>query len=234
MKTSVFLETTGTYLNSELRDSHSPWARDTTAAPFITVSREAGSGGASFARMLVRKLNASAPDGVLWRVVEGDVTAKMLRENHLPVRIARFLPEQRVPELSASIGELVGLHPNLWQLVQKTNATIRQLATRGHVVLVGRGANFATAGLAQGTHIRLVASPEHRARYLATLYNIPQGEALALNAKCDAARRSYVRATFNADVTDPKSYHFVFNTAHVALSRAADLICTHLGASAPA
>ena len=130
----------------EWPESRSPWSHEKSAAPFVTVSREAGSGGSSFARILVRKLNAEAAGGVFWRVFEGDVTARMLRENRLPVRIARFLPEQRVPELSATIGELIGLHPNLWSLVQKTNETMRQLAAVGHVILVGRGANFATAG----------------------------------------------------------------------------------------
>ena len=222
-------EIAGTYLRSELRDSRAPWS-EKVAPPFITISREAGSGGASFARILVRKLNGLEPGGTPWRVVDGDVTAKMLRANQLPVRLARFLPEQHVSELSASIGELVGLHPNLWQLVEKTNATIRQLATTGNIVLVGRGANLATAGLPNGTHVRLVAPPEHRARYLAGLYNISEAEANAHNARCDAARRSYVRGAFSADDTDPKAYHFIFNTAQVPLPRAADLVCAHLSA----
>lgn len=228
MNTPVLLERTDTYLSSAWRESRSPWTRDSEPAPFVTISREAGSGGASFARILVRKLNAAARPGVFWRVFEGEVTARMLRENHLPVRLARYLPEGRVPEISASIGELVGLHPNLWELTQKTNATMRQLAAAGHVILVGRGANFATAGLSHGTHVRLIAPAEHRARYLAQLYNLSEDEARARNAKCDAARRSYVRATFNADVADPRAYDLTVNTAHVSLAHAADLLCTHL------
>jgi cytidylate kinase len=225
---TALLERTDTYLNSEWRESRSPWPRAQSPAPFVTISREAGSGGSSFARLLVRKLNAEAADGVVWRVFEGEVTAQMLRDNRLPVWLARFLPEERVPELNASIGELVGLHPSLWDLVQKTNATIRHLAEAGHVVLVGRGANFATAGLANGTHVRLIAPPEARAHYLAQRYNISEREAVALNAKCDAARKRYVRATFNADVADSRAYDMVFNTAHVTLAQAADLLCAHL------
>jgi cytidylate kinase len=225
MKSSAWLERADTYINCE---SRSPWSREKPPARFVTISREAGSGGASFARILVRKLNTAAADGVSWRVVEGDLTARMLRDNHLPVRIARFLPEGHVREISASIGELVGLHPNLWELIQKTNTTTRQLASAGHVVLVGRGANFATAGIPGGTHVRLVAPADHRARYLSRLYNIAVEDALARNVKCDAARRSYVKATFGADVTDPSAYDFVVNTAHVTLLEAADLLCTHL------
>ncbi len=228
MKTPVMLERADTYLNSQWRESRSPWTQDRAPGPFVTISREAGSGGSSFARALVRKLNAQDSTGWAWRVVESDLTARMLRENKLPVRIARFLPEERIPEINASIGELIGLHPNLWELVQKTNDTMRRLAQEGHVVLVGRGANFATLDLANGIHVRLVAPPAHRARYLAQLYNISEDEAMARNTKCDVARRGYVKATFNADVTDPRAYDLVINTAQIPLTQAADLLCAHV------
>lgn len=224
MNAPVFIERTDAYLNSQWRESRTPWGRPRSPEPFVTISREAGSGGASLAGILSRKLNTEISGETLWRVYEGNVTARMLEANHLPVRFARFLPEDGIPEPNASIGEFVGLHPNLWELVQKTNETIRQLATAGHVILVGRGANFATAGLEGGIHVRLVASVEHRARYLARFYGISETEARAHNARCDAARRRYVRKTFNADVTDPTAYDLTINTGQMSLVEAAKLI----------
>ena len=78
-----------------------------------------------------------------------------------------------------------------------------KLSAQSEVILVGRGANFATAGLEHGFHVRLIASVEHRARYLAHRYGISTAEARLHNERCDAARRRYVRNTFNADVTIP-------------------------------
>jgi len=72
-------------------------------------------------------------------------------------------------------------------------------------------------------HIRLVASAEHRARYQALLYDMSEKEALAYNSKCDAARRRYVRANFNADIDDPRAYDLVLNTEEISLSEAAEL-----------
>ena len=152
----------------------------------------------------------------------------MLQTHHLPEQLARFLPEDTVPELNATIGEMVGLHPNLWQLVQNAKMTMRQLAKNGHVILVGRGANFATEGLADGIHVRLVAPVAYRAKYYANRFGISQEQAVTHNAKCDAARRRYVSAHFGTDIADAASYDLVINTAHVSLAEAADLVLSHL------
>jgi cytidylate kinase len=145
----------------------------------------------------------------------------MLEANHLSPSIARYLPEDKVSEVNASIGELVGLHPNLWELVQKMNKAMRDLAERNHAILVGRGANFATRHIEGGVHIRLVAPPEHRARYHALLYNMSEEAALIFNAKCDAARRRYVKATFSANIDDPRAYDLVLNTGEIPIAEAA-------------
>jgi cytidylate kinase len=228
MNNSLARDTVDTYLNSQYHGSGSPWHQKNSGGPFVTVSREAGSGGSSFADLLARKLNAECPNAVSWRIYEGNLIAKMLEDNRLPSHLARFLPEQRVPELTASIGELVGLHPSLWDLIQKTNETMRQLAASGHVILVGRGANFATAGLKNGIHVRLVAPAEHRAAYLVQRYNVSVEEARRFNAKCEAARRSYVKAHFGADVSNPCAYDMVFNAGRSSLDEAASTVYAHI------
>lgn len=227
--TAVFSGTDG-YLRSQFRESTHPWDSPPAPAPFITIAREAGSGGASLARLLVRKLNAESDAGTVWRIYEGNVTARMLQAHNLSPTIARFLPEDHVPEVVATIGEMVGLHPNLWELMQKTNEEIRQLARRGHVIIVGRGANFATADLPLGLHVRLVAPEAHRTRYLAQQYNIPEREAAHRNAKCEAARRRYVKMNFNAEINDPKAYDLTINVGRMPLSLAVDLVRAHVRA----
>jgi cytidylate kinase len=235
MNAPVFLESASSYVSSQTRDSRAPWGARRVAAPFITVSREAGSGGASLARLLARRLDHEASaDTARWSVFDDNLTPQMLKQHGLPTRVARFLPEDRVSEINASIGELVGLHPSLYDLVQKTNATMRDLATRGHVILVGRGANFATHDLPRALHVRLVSPAEARARYLAQLYNIPEAQARIYNARCDAARRRYVKAYFDADVAAPNAYDLVINTGRVPLEEAARLICAQVRVRLPA
>lgn len=229
MNPSPSFFSTGSYLNAEWRDSRSPWpGRLATTDPFITISREAGSGGASLARLLARKLNAESSHDVTWRVFEDNLTPTMLKTHRLPRELARFLPEARVPEIQTIFGEMLGLHPSLWELVQKTNETMRELARRGNVILVGRGACFATAGMARGLHLRLVAPARHRAHYLTQRYGISEAEAMACNARCDRARRGYAKAYFNADDRKPSAYDLLINTARIPLPDAAQLVASRI------
>jgi cytidylate kinase len=229
MNATHSFEKTDAFFGSEWHGKHAG-AVSAAVQPFVTLARESGSGGASLARLLVRELNAHSPAEVCWAVIEGTITTQMLRQHHLSDRLARFLPEDRVSEISSSVGELVGLHPSLWDLVQKTNQTMRRLARQGHVVLVGRGANFATAGLPGGVHVRLLASSEYRARYYAQLYSLSEQEAQAFNVKRDAAARRYVRSTFNADIGAPSAYDLVINMEHVSLAQAAQLVLAQVHA----
>lgn len=233
MDTSLPFLSAGSYLNAEWHGSRAPWAQKPAGA-FITISREAGSGGSSLARLLARKLNTEPAPDAGWKVFEDNLTPTMLKSQQLPRRIARFLPEDRVSEVQTMIGEMIGLHPNVWELVQKTNETMRALAQRGNVILVGRGASFATAGLVHGIHVRLVAPASHRAKYLTQRYGITEKEALHLNARCDRARRGYVKAYFNADDRDPRTYDLVLNTARVTLAEAVGLISVHVHAKTAA
>ena len=226
------LDRTGGYFSAELRDSRAPWIKP--PAPFITISRECCSGGSSLAQLLAQKLNQDGPAGTHWTIFGGNLVNQMLASHQLPENLARFLPEDRVPEVSATIGEIVGRHPSLWELVQKTNQTMRELAKDGQAILVGRGANFATAGLGGGIHVRLVAPGDYRARYYAQRFKVSEPDALAHNAKCDAARRRYVQAHFNAEVGDPAAYDLVINTAHVPLPEAVDIVAAHLRTQTPA
>jgi hypothetical protein len=208
---------------------HSQFTRSTSGTgvrspgPFVTVSREASAGGTSLARALAERLPAGDEQRP-WELHSGDLIGEMLRTNQLPPELARFLPEDRVSEIEAAVGELVGLHPSLWLLVGKTNELIRELARAGHAVLLGRGANFATRTIAHGVHVRLVAPVEWRAARTARLLSINRSAAAEHNAQREAARARYVRATFGANIADPTEYDLVINSAQVPVDTAVDLI----------
>ena len=230
MNTYLNLERTEGYFSAAWHDSRSPWAKPAT--PFITISRESCSGGSRLAELLAEKFNADRAGSPSWSLFGGNIINQMLQSNHLPGELARFLPEDRVPEVNATIGEIVGLHPSLWGLVQKANETMRRLASAGHVILVGRGANFATVGLAGGIHVRLVAPPAYRARYYAQRFGVSEEVALVHNARCDAARRRYVSAHFSSAIDNPSDYDLVINTAQVPLIEAVELVSAHVLAHA--
>ena len=233
MNTHPGLETAGAYLHVQMGSTGTPWA-EKPEGPFITISRESGAGGSSLARALALLLNAHAPTTQVWTVYTGNLIEKMLQNHHLSPHLARFLPEDKISEIASSVGELVGLHPNLWELVQKTNELIRRLARNGHAILVGRGANFVTATLGHGVHVRLVGPAEHRASHMSHLQQLDVAAARAFNVKRDLARERYVRTNFNAAINDPTSYDLVINTGRVHLTEAVELVAALVNARTPA
>ncbi len=210
------------YLNIHL--SRSGHAFSKTSGPFVTLSRESGTGGSSFARTLAPRLEQELPGESPWTVFDRNLVETMLQSEHLSPRLARFLPEAKVSELDASIGELLGLHPSIWNLIQRTNELMRQLARTGNVILVGRGANCATEHIAGGLHVRLVAPPEFRAEQTARELGIPIDDAASHNLRTDAARRSYVRAVFEADVNRASAYDLLINRGTVPIESAVELV----------
>lgn len=217
------------YLNIHLTHT-GPGGSPHPAAPFITLSRESGTNGTALARALATRL--SPGDEPPWTVYSANLIEEMLRTNNLPPHLARFLPEDKVSELDASVGEVVGLHPNLWMLVAKINELMRQIARQGHAVIVGRGANFATRDLPHGIHLRLVAPPAYRDAHAARELGLDPGQASARNAQRDAARQRYVRATFSAHIADPAAYDLVFNVAQVPFDVMVDLVLHYVAAHA--
>ena len=230
MNTQHTLERAEGYFATEWHDSRSPWVKP--SAPFVTISRECCAGGSRLAQLLAEKFNSEPAGQASWSIFGGNIISQMLLSNHLPGELARFLPEDKMREVNSTIGEIVGLHPSLWELVQKTNAMMRHLALGGHVILVGRGANFATAGNPGGIHVRLVAPPVYRARYYAQRFGVSENDALRHNQKSDAARRRYVAANFNTAIENPAAYDLVINTAQIPLDEAVQLVAAHVHARA--
>jgi cytidylate kinase len=97
------------------------------------------------------------------------------------------------------------------------------LAASGNVILVGRGAAVISAGLPHVLRVRLVAPFEFRVRHFAQSHGIPETEAVRAVRTNDTARRRYVRAYLNSDVTDALHYDLVINTESHGFERSPGL-----------
>lgn len=227
METHSSLEKATAFFDVQFRRTDS--GRRVAIGPFITLSRESGTGGSALAEEIGRRLNRMLTvDKPAWTTFDRNLVARMLEDQHLSSTLERFLPEDKVSEIDASVGEIVGLHPSIWTLVHQTNSLMRRLAGLGNVILVGRGSNLATAGTAHGLHIRLIAPPEQRDEYTARERGLSIEQAHAFNRKTDHARRDYVRSFFDTDIDDPAIYDLTVNMAHFTSDTAADLVVSVL------
>jgi len=197
--------------------------------PFITISRETGAGATSLGQQLVPLLNQELDvDSSGWVFLDRDLLTQALLHHQLPAQLAEYLPEDRISETKAVIGELLGLHPSLWQLEQKIAEAILQLAHVGHVVFAGRAAHLITRALPAGLHLRLVASLPARVDRIATELKCSREQAFAHIEKNDIARQRYVRAHFDQNLEDPHQYDLVINTDHLSPDAAARIVVSAL------
>jgi cytidylate kinase len=194
-------------------------------SPFITLSRESGAGATTLGRMLLSRLDAEfgwADHG--WLLLDKDLVNFVLEHDELPRSLARYLPEDKVSEIDALIGEIVGLHPSIWTLEHRVARTIVQLAHVGRIIFVGRAAHLLTRSLPGGFHVRLVAPRDVRVRRFVEAQGIGVQEAEALVDRTDVGRQRFVRSHFGREIGDPLSYDLVINTGRISPGTAATLV----------
>jgi cytidylate kinase len=191
----------------------------------VTISRQSGCGGRIVAEMLSRYLQSHSPPRTpAWTILDRNLVETVLADHHLPVRLARFMPEDRVREIDDIMDELFGLHPPSWTLVQQTSETILRLVELGNVIVLGRGANVITAKLPQVAHVRMVGSLERRIERRQDFESLDKKEAANRIRQEDLGRERYFRKHFNRDIDDPLLYHLIINTDFILPEAAARLI----------
>lgn len=227
MTQHTYLDHGVSILHARLQSSgaQSSTAVPATSHPFLTISRESCAGATTIGQHLVPLLNEKMnEDGRSWMFLDKDLLTHALTKHHLPERLAEYLPEDRIPEIKALIGELVGLHPPLWELERRVSDAILQFASLGCVIFAGRAAHLITRSSPGGFHLRLVASMEARIKRLRELQNCSRQTAENILRDTDHARRRYVQINFEREIDDPHTYDMVLNTDHIEPATAAHLV----------
>ena len=191
----------------------------------VTISRQTGCGALAVADQLARLLQQRYPSSAPpWTVFDRNLMEKVLEDHHLPARLAKLLPEDRITEVQDIIDELFGLHPPSWILIQQTSETILHLAELGNVILIGRGANVVTARLPGVIHVRLVAPTARRIQRCHDDGTMNLREAGKFVAREDLGRRRYLKKYFKSDIDDPLLYHLVLNIGRISFDEAARIV----------
>lgn len=227
MNTKIPLERCHNFIHCQLQapQAVSHYPPEDPACRVVTISRQTGSGGHAVAERLADILQARSPEhSCHWTVFDRNLVETVLSDHHLPSRLAQFMPEDRISEVSDTMDELFGLHPPSWELVRKTAETILHLADMGRVILLGRAANLITARLPHVFNVRLVGSLEKRVEYVVKTANLAPAEARHRVQEEDAGRKRYLKKYFGKDIDDPLLYHMVLNTDVLSHADAARII----------
>jgi hypothetical protein len=213
------------FIDTQLRGSTGNRIAAGVQRPVVTFSRQAGCGALAVAEHLATILQAQTPeDEPRWTIFDRNLIKEVLQEHHLPERLAKYMPENRISEVSDTLDELFGLHPPSWLLVRQIAETILHLAKLGNVILIGRGANVVTAKLDYAFHVRLVASLEKRVQRIHETDKLNRKAAMAFIRREDRGRGFYLKKYYDVEIDDPLLYHLFINTDLIGYERAARLI----------
>lgn len=220
------LEAWRSYMFSLVEADRKPSPADARQpGPAITISYQTGSGAHEIAARLAEVLQDAEPKGLVpWTVFDRQLVEKVLEEHELPKTLAKFMPEDRRSFIQDVMEELVGLRPPSWVMVPKIAETVLHLADAGHVILVGRGANFITARMPNVFHVRLIASLPKRIERVQKLNGLTSEKATQFVKDEDRSRSRYMKEHFGKSVDDDLSHHLILNTDRIPLADAVQLI----------
>jgi len=208
------------------------------ATPFVTISRQAGAGGRTFAQQLAEYLNAHDANAPMrWTVWDNELVERVAVESHLSKSRVSAAVDDRPPTwLEEALGSLAistgGLDDH--GIYKRVATTIRALAALGRVIIVGRGAAFATAGMPGGTHLRLVAPLATRVANTVESTGLSRALAADWVKDRDAARAAFYRRHWPTHSLDPENFTVTLNTAATSTDRLVDCIASLIAVPTPA
>lgn len=167
----------------------------------ITISRQFGAGGHTVATALAKRL------GDPWEVWDRSIIDKVAESANVQKEMVRVLDEHSRTWVDDVMRFAMGLGIMEQATFRKHLALVlASLAQQGHIITIGRGANFV---LPTALNVRLMANLEARAHTVAQLEGIDHTHALKRIQQVDKERADYTRHFFDRDINDPRAYGMV-------------------------
>lgn len=192
-------------------------AGQSLAGQYVLISREAGAGGSDIAVSVAKLLG--------WEVLDHEIIDYMVEHYGASPKLLEAIDERRSPWLTEIVNSWsrdAGGMPSM-TYVHRLQELFRLAATRGKVVIVGRGARFMLPRDG-GLSVRIIAPLENRIVNMATARGISVEQASQVVRKLDREREAFVREYFHHSADDPQFYDLIVNSEQLGIERAADLV----------
>ena len=187
---------------------------------WISVSRQAGSGGAALARTLGERLG--------WRVLDREIVVEIARTMHRSEPIIAAHDEHASGPLDDYLSYLiVPGDPGQTRFIAEMVGTIRAIAGSGHAIIVGRGANWFLDARC-GLRLRIVAPFDQRIDALAASLGVRREQAARRIRDLDAEQKAFIRQSFGRDVDDPLGYDMILNLGAMTPESAISIVLAAL------
>jgi cytidylate kinase len=191
----------------------------------IFISREAGAGGGTIARLVGTRLN--------WKVYDHELLEAIAQGMHVPVDEARIYDE-----LSPSVIQdwLLPLREEHYApqeaYLDHLSKLVESIGRAGQSIIVGRGAGFL---LPRETTllVRVIAPLKARAQRLSDRMGVSHRTARRAARDLDSRSLKFARTMYRVDASDPHHYDLVLDSHTLGLSIAVEVIVRTVEAGLP-
>ncbi len=199
----------------------------------ITIARQLGSGGGRLGQEVAERLGMTYVDReILLRAAEmADVSEEAIRDTDerrpsILERMSAYIIGYQAPLAPEYMPPDVLFAPPLpHDAVRRLiEDVIRQIAAKGNVVIVGRGAQVILRGHEPSLHVYVYAPLETRVRAIAERDHVSPQVALQRAHESDRDRAGYLRSYYGVDWHDPDLYDLIINTGRIPLADAVELV----------
>lgn len=184
--------------------------------PFITISREPGSGGAPIAKLVAEKLGFTFVDKQII-----DEIAKSTQKRREVIKAVDEKSRSAINDLVHSL--LNEDYVDDLRYVQELVRVVLVYAHQGHCVVLGRGANFMTP-FANGLHVRITAPYQVRVQRAIDYEGYTHRKAKSRIAEVEKERRDFVKQYFSKNINKSNAYDLTLNTTFYDIDDSRDII----------
>ena len=172
--------------------------------PLITISRELGSYGSNIANDVALKL------GPPWKIYHYQTISEIAAQPHHEKEIISQISKNKVPLMDEMLEDFRknkahGLEREEMQLMK----IIIEIGTRGHAVILGRGANFL---FPRALKLRIVSEMSARIKNVVKNQKVSEAESIKRIEETDRNRYEFVNKVFNHDLRKAHHYDLVIRT----------------------
>ena len=187
----------------------------------ITISREYGSGGRTVGILLAEELGINCYDrAVIEKAAEKSGMSPEFIENVEEKAASSFFFNLSQATYSSFTPVLTyDVHPTDKALFAQAEV-IREIASHGSAVIVGRCADYILRDEPDAIHVFLHGDREDRLRRIISEYGIPEQEAREQIKQIDKGRANYYKSYTGGTWGDSRRYDMCINTSRTGISGA--------------
>ena len=183
--------------------------------PLVTISASYGAGGSRIGPAVAQRLGVEFLDRAIpTRVADRlgcSLDDALAHDESLGDAIGRLASSfALLPELAGAMVQAGVLAGEDYR--RETETLIREHASEGGAVILGRAAAVILRDHPDALHVRLDGPPQRRVAQAMELEGFTKSDAERLRRDGDRAREAYVRHFYGCDARDPALYHLVIDS----------------------